>query len=66
MALVGKKAPYLSVGAVINGEEIVENFSLDQYIGKKHVILFFYPKDRHQDLVLWRLVEKKPSDLSYL
>ena len=45
MSLVGKKAPHLSAGAVINGEEIVENFSLDQYIGKKHVILFFYPKD---------------------
>ena len=45
MALVGKKAPQFSTGAVINGEEIVENFSLDQYIGNKHVILFFYPKD---------------------
>lgn len=45
MALVGKKAPHFSAGAVINGEEIVENFSLDQYIGKKNVILFFYPKD---------------------
>ena len=45
MSLVGKKAPHLSAGAVINGEEIVENFSPDQYIGKKHVILFFYPKD---------------------
>jgi peroxiredoxin (alkyl hydroperoxide reductase subunit C) len=45
MALVGKKAPHFITGAVINGEEIVENFSLDQYIGKKHVIFFFYPKD---------------------
>src|SRR5690606_28174606 len=45
MALVGKKAPIFSVGAVVNGEEIVENFSLDQYLGKKNVILFFYPKD---------------------
>ena len=45
MALVGKKAPAFSVGAVINGEEIVENFSLDQYLGSKNVILFFYPKD---------------------
>lgn len=45
MALVGKKAPSISAGAVINGVEIVENFSLDQFIGKKHVILFFYPKD---------------------
>lgn len=45
MSLVGKKAPKISAGAVINGEEIVENFSLDQYLGKKNVILFFYPKD---------------------
>ena len=45
MSLVGKKAPQISTGAVINGEEIVENFNLDQYIGKKNVILFFYPKD---------------------
>ena len=43
--LVGKKAPHISASAVINGEEIVENFSLDQYLGKKHVVLFFYPKD---------------------
>lgn len=43
--LVGKKAPSFSAAAVINGEEIVENFSLDQYLGKKYVILFFYPKD---------------------
>lgn len=45
MALVGKKAPSFKAAAVINGEEIVENFSLDQYLGKKHVIFFFYPKD---------------------
>lgn len=45
MALVGKKAPGFIAGAVINGEEIVDQFSLDQYLGKKHVIFFFYPKD---------------------
>lgn len=45
MSLTGKKAPHFSTGAVINGEEIVENFSLDQYLGKKNVIFFFYPKD---------------------
>jgi peroxiredoxin (alkyl hydroperoxide reductase subunit C) len=43
--LVGKKAPKFVAPAVIDGEEIVENFSLDQYLGKKHVIFFFYPKD---------------------
>lgn len=45
MALVGKQAPHFAAGAVINGEEIVENFSLDQFLGKKNVIFFFYPKD---------------------
>lgn len=45
MPLVGKKAPVFTAAAVINGEEIVEDFSLQQYIGKKHVIFFFYPKD---------------------
>ncbi len=45
MSLVGKKAPLFNAPAVINGEEIVENFSLDQYIGKSEVIFFFYPKD---------------------
>lgn len=45
MALVGKKAPHFTACAVINGEEIVENFSLEQFIGKKNVVLFFYPKD---------------------
>ena len=43
--LVGKKAPQFSAPAVVNGGEIVENFSLDQYIGKKYVIFFFYPAD---------------------
>ncbi|MCO4291851.1 peroxiredoxin [Solitalea sp. MAHUQ-68] len=43
--LVGKKAPKFVAPAVINGEEIVEDFSLEQYIGKKHVLFFFYPKD---------------------
>lgn len=45
MSLVGKKAPVFKAPAVINGEEIVEDFSLDQYIGNKEVIFFFYPKD---------------------
>ncbi len=43
--LVGKKAPSFKAQAVINGSEIVENFSLDQYLGKKYVVFFFYPKD---------------------
>ena len=43
--LVGKKAPAFSAPAVINGGEIVEGFSLEQYLGKKYVIFFFYPAD---------------------
>lgn len=43
--LVGKKAPSFKAAAVVNGGEIVADFSLDQYIGKNHVVLFFYPKD---------------------
>jgi len=42
--LVGKSAPSFSAKAV-KGETILENFSLDQYIGKKYVVFFFYPKD---------------------
>ncbi|MFZ4740292.1 MAG: peroxiredoxin [Bacteroidales bacterium] len=45
MVLVGKKAPVFSTDAVINGGEFVENFSLEQFIGKKHVVFFFYPLD---------------------
>lgn len=44
MSLVGKKAPDFSAVAVINGGEFQENFSLEQFKGKK-VVLFFYPLD---------------------
>ena len=43
--LVGKQAPVFQENAVINGGEFVENFSLDQYLGKQNVIFFFYPMD---------------------
>ena len=43
--LVGKKAPSFTAKAVINGSEIVEDFSLEQFIGKKYVVFFFYPLD---------------------
>jgi peroxiredoxin 2/4 len=43
--LVGKKAPQFKADAVVNGGEFVENFSLDQYLGKKYVVFFFYPLD---------------------
>ncbi|MEI7677411.1 MAG: peroxiredoxin [Bacteroidales bacterium] len=43
--LVGKKAPQVVATAVVNGGEFVENYSLDQFIGQKNVILYFYPAD---------------------
>lgn len=43
--LVGKKAPSFKAKTVVNGGEFVNDFSLDQFIGKKHVLFFFYPKD---------------------
>ncbi|MEM0969236.1 MAG: peroxiredoxin [Verrucomicrobiota bacterium] len=43
--LVGQSAPSFRAKAVEEGSKIVENFSLDQYLGKKYVIFFFYPKD---------------------
>ncbi len=45
MSLVGRKAPLFKAPAVINAEEIVENFSLEQFLGKNEVVLFFYPRD---------------------
>lgn len=45
MALLGKKAPEFKANAVINGEEIVEDFSLNDFQGKQYVLFFFYPKD---------------------
>lgn len=45
MSLVGKKAPIFNSPAIVNGYENVDSFSLEQYIGNKEVIFFFYPKD---------------------
>ncbi len=43
--LIAKKAPNFNSCAVINGKEIVNNFTLQQFFGKKYILLFFYPKD---------------------
>jgi peroxiredoxin (alkyl hydroperoxide reductase subunit C) len=43
--LVGSKAPVFKAPAVINGGEMVDSFSLEQYLGKKYVVFFFYPAD---------------------
>lgn len=45
MGLVGKKAPSFKATAVVNGGDFNEDFSLEQYIGKKKVVFFFYPMD---------------------
>lgn len=42
---MGRKAPDFAATAVVNGGEIVENWSLGQFFGKKYIVLFFYPKD---------------------
>jgi len=43
--LVGKKAPVFNAKAVVNGGEIVDNYSLEQFVGKSYVVFFFYPAD---------------------
>ncbi len=43
--LTGKKAPLFKAGAIVDGGSVIKDFSLEQYIGKKHVLFFFYPKD---------------------
>jgi len=43
--LIGKKAPVFHAPAVVNGNQIVSDFSLEQYMGKKYVVMFFYPMD---------------------
>ncbi|MGE9616003.1 MAG: peroxiredoxin [Solitalea-like symbiont of Acarus siro] len=45
MSLIGKKAPCFNADTVVNGNEIVSNFSLEQYKDKKYVLFFFYPAD---------------------
>ena len=40
--LVGKRAPSFKATAVIDGKT-EEEFSLDRYLGKKHVLFYFYP-----------------------
>ncbi|KAI4469306.1 thioredoxin peroxidase [Holotrichia oblita] len=44
-SLIGRPAPVVSTPAVINGNEIVSDFTLEQYKGRAMVVLFFYPMD---------------------
>ena len=43
--LVGKKAPVFKAPAVTDGGVVTEDFSLEQFVGKKYVIFYFYPAD---------------------
>lgn len=43
--LVGRKAPVFKAVAIVNGTEVIPDFSLEQYRGKKYVLFFFYPAD---------------------
>ena len=40
-SIVGKKAPEFVANAIINGNELINNFSLNQYLEKKYVVLLF-------------------------
>ena len=42
--LIGKRAPSFKATAIVNNE-IDEEFSLDRYLGRRHVLFFFYPAD---------------------
>ncbi len=44
-SFIGKKAPEFSAPAVLDGFNIIPNFSLERYLGKKYVVFFFYPRD---------------------
>ncbi|MEG1587036.1 MAG: peroxiredoxin [Bacteroidales bacterium] len=44
-SLIGTQAPEFKAPAVLNGVEMVDNFSFEQYLGKKYVVFFFYPMD---------------------
>jgi len=39
------KAPSFCATALINGKDVIKDFSLDQYLDKQYVVFIFYPKD---------------------
>lgn len=45
MHIVAQPAPTFEAPAVINGQTIVHDFSLTQYLDRQAVLLLFYPKD---------------------
>lgn len=45
MSLVGKKAPWFKEVAIVDGQKIVPEFTLEKYAGRHDVVMFFYPMD---------------------
>lgn len=45
MSLIGENAPLFVSTAVINGDQMIRDFSIAEYIGKRAVILFFFPRE---------------------
>jgi len=43
--LIGQKAPYFSAVAVMENDEIKENFTLSEYLDGDYGLIFFYPLD---------------------
>lgn len=62
MSLLLKKAPPFTAPAVVDGK-IVQDFSLDQYLGEKYAVLFFYPKDFSGicPTEMWAIQESLPA-----
>jgi peroxiredoxin (alkyl hydroperoxide reductase subunit C) len=45
MSLIGENAPLFISTAVINGDQLIRDFSIGEYIGKRAVILFFFRRE---------------------
>jgi len=45
MSLVGKKAPLFRTYTIANGNEKIKEFSFDDVIGQKEIVLFICPRD---------------------
>ena len=58
MALVGKKAPSFTAAAVINGEEIVENFSELISIQKLMIICNLLQYSKSMEVATWGLNQR--------
>ena len=44
-SLIGQKAPDFTAAAVMENDEIVENFTLSEYLKGSYGLIFFYPLD---------------------